>query len=135
MTAVLSLGFAGPWRYWFWTTYWNSLFSIRKPADHAQYRALLARNLKEPGRFDALKIMVKLSKADTEAMIHTTTVPSLIVMGTKDADFKDPADEARRLASRLNARTLMIEGAGHYPHAEMPEAVGPELIAFLGGLR
>ncbi len=131
MAAILHLGFAGPWRYRFWTTYWNSLFPTRKPADHAQYRASLAMNLKEPGRFDALKTMVRLSKADTEAIVGSATVPSLVVMGTKDADFKDPADEARRLASRLGASTLMVKGAGHYPHVEMPEAVGPKLIAFL----
>ncbi|NGM88720.1 alpha/beta hydrolase [Parapusillimonas sp. SGNA-6] len=131
MRAVLNLGFAGPWRYRFWTAYWNSLFPTHKPADHAHYRALLVNNLKEPGRFDALKAMVKLSKADTEATLDDASVPSLIVMGTKDADFRDPADEARRLASRLGATTLMVEGAGHYPHAEMPEAVSQGLIAFL----
>ena len=25
----------------------------------------------------------------------------------------------------------MVEGAGHYPHAEMPEATAPAILAFL----
>jgi hypothetical protein len=28
----------------------------------------------------------------------------------------------------------MIDGAGHYPHAEMPEATAPAIIDFLAGL-
>ena len=135
LKAVLDLGFAGPWRNWFWTSYWNSLFPSRKPGDHAQYRALLAAKLKEPGRFEALKTMVNLSKADTDAIIDSTTVPGLVVMGTKDGDFSDPAAEARRLASRLGAATLLVDGAGHYPHVEMPETAGPGIVAFLQKLK
>ena len=132
---VLKAGFAGPWRNWFWMTYWNSLFPARKPADHEQYRERLRSNLREAGRFEALKTMVNLSKADTEAILERNRVPTLLVMGTKDADFADAAEEARLLASRMKAQELLIEGAGHYPHAEMPELVGPRIVEFLGQLK
>ncbi len=135
VSLVLKAGFAGPWRNWFWMTYWNSLFPARKPADHEQYRERLRGNLREAGRFDALKTMVHLSKADTEAILERNRVPTLLVMGTKDADFADAAEEARLLASRMGAEQLLVEGAGHYPHAEMPELVGPRIVEFLGRLK
>lgn len=42
-----------------------------------------------------------------------------------------PEDEARWLADRAHGDLFMVEGAGHYPHAEMPEQVGPKIAAFL----
>lgn len=129
---ALAVGLAGPWRRWFWTTYWNSLFPARKPADHAEAKAALRRNLGEPGRMDALCSMLALSKADTAAILSRTRVPALIVMGTRDPDFPDAAKEAEWLAETLAADTLLIDGAGHYPHAEMPDQVAPGLLSFIG---
>ena len=73
---ALDLGFAGPWRVWFWMTYWNSLFPARKPADHAEVKAALTRNLREPGRMDALRAMIALPKADTAAILPRARVPA-----------------------------------------------------------
>ena len=128
---ALKLGFAGPWRVWFWTTYWNSLFPTRKPHDHAHAKAALSRNLREPGRMQALRTMIELSKAETESMVARCKLPTLVVMGTQDPDFPDATDEARWLADQLHADLLMVEGAGHYPHTEMPEAVASPLLTFL----
>jgi len=131
---ALNIGFAGPWRVWFWTTYWDSLFPSSKPADHTQVKAALARNLREPGRMAALHSMIELSKADTAAVLPQNRVPALIVMGTRDPDFADASAEARWLAGQLAAETLIVEGAGHYPHTEMPDRVSPKLLSFIGGL-
>jgi pimeloyl-ACP methyl ester carboxylesterase len=128
---ALKIGFAGPWRVWFWTTYWNSLFPTHKPADQAQVKAAITENLRQPARMAALQAMLGLSKADTAAMIPALRVPALVVMGTRDPDFPDPAAEARWLAGQLDAESLMVKGAGHYPHTEMPEQVAPKLLAFL----
>jgi pimeloyl-ACP methyl ester carboxylesterase len=130
--AALRAGFAGPWRVRFWMMFWNSLFPTCKPPDHAAYRRSLARNLREPGRMAALETMVGLSKRDTEIMLETLETGALVLMGTKDADFPDPAEEAARVAGRIGAEVVMIEGAGHYPHAELPASVGPHVIRFLG---
>jgi len=130
----LKIGFAGPWKVGFWTMYWNTLFPTVKPADHAVVKAAIIRNLREPGRMGALKAMLSLSKADTAAILAKTTVPALIVMGTKDPDFADAVDEARTLADLLKAQTIIVDGAGHYPHTEMPKVVAPDLLAFLDGL-
>lgn len=131
---ALRIGFAGPWRVGFWMMYWNSLFPKSTPADHQQAKAALAANLREPGRMHALRAMIACSKADTAAILAGSRVPALIVMGTADADFPDPAAEAQRLRAELRAQTLLIDGAGHYPHVELPEQVLPRLLAFLGAL-
>ena len=99
--------------------------------DHGLARAALARNLREPGRMAALVTMVGLPKADTAAMVSASRVPALVVMGSRDPDFPDAVAEARWLAAQLGARCLIVDGAGHYPHAEMPERVLPELLAFV----
>jgi pimeloyl-ACP methyl ester carboxylesterase len=131
----LKIGFAGPWRVGFWTMYWDSLFPTRKPVDHAQVKAAITKNLKEAGRMDALLAMLSLSKADTAAILDKTTVPTLVVMGTRDPDFTDAVEEARMLAGKLNAETMIVDGAGHYPHAEMADLVAPRIVTFIDGLQ
>ena len=128
---ALRIGFAGPWRVWFWTTYWNSLFPTCKPVDHGFVKAALTQNLREPWRMAALLAMVGMSKADTAAMLPASRVPALVVMGSRDPDFPDAGAEARWLAAQLGARSLIVDGAGHYPHAEMPERVVPALLSFI----
>ena len=57
--------------------------------------------------------------------------PTLVVMGEKDPDWRDPAAEARWVADRLAGEQLMVPGAGHYPQAEYPEVVGPAVVEWL----
>ena len=132
---VLTIGFAGPWRTWFWTTYWTSLFTTHRAPDHAVVKRAIARNLKEPGRMDALLEMLSLSKTDTAAILDDVTIPALVVMGTNDPDFSNPGAEAEMLAAQLNAETMMVEGAGHYPHVEVADEVGHRITAFISGAR
>ncbi len=130
----LKIGFAGPWKTWFWTTYWDSLFPTRKPADQAQVKTAITQNLREPGRMDALLSMLALSKADTAAILGKNRVPALIVMGTRDPDFADATEEARMLAGKLKAETMIVDRAGHYPHAEMADLVAPKVLTFINSL-
>jgi pimeloyl-ACP methyl ester carboxylesterase len=58
-------------------------------------------------------------------------IPALVVFGTADDHFPDPAAEASAVAARLRGEVLMVEGAGHYPHVERPDLVGPAVVAFL----
>ena len=131
--AALSVGLGGPWRVRFWLLYWTSLFPMHKPPDLQSYREALGSNLREPGRMRALKSMIYLSKSDTEAMITHTAMPVLVIMGTKDADFPDPAAEAQWVADRMGAKLLMMQGAGHYPQTELPDQVGSAIVNFLQG--
>ena len=131
---TLGIGFAGPWRIWFWATYWDSLFPSRQPSDQQTVKAALKRNLREPGRMAALRSMVSMPKADTASILSQSTVPALVVMGTRDPDFTDPAAEAKWLGKMLNADILIVEGAGHYPHIEMPDQVAPRILTFVSRL-
>ncbi len=135
LQALLAVGLGGPWRVSFWITYWTSLFPMRKPSDFKRYRDTLRNSLREPGRMNALKRMIALSKSDTEAMLTNTGMPGLVIMGTKDPDFPDATAEAEWAAGRLGAKLLLIQGAGHYPQAEVPEEVGPAIVRFLAGDR
>lgn len=132
--ALVRLGFAGPWRTWFWMTYWNSLFPLRKMPDHDARHDALADNLREPGRMDALRAMVRLSKADTEALLPQVRVPALVVMGSRDPDFGDAVAESRWLSQQLSARECVVDGAGHYPHLEAVDQVAPVVLEFLRGV-
>jgi hypothetical protein len=53
-------------------------------------------------------------------------------MGSRDPDFKQPAEEARWVAGQLGGEVVMVEGAGHYPHTEMSAFTGKKVIEFLG---
>jgi len=129
--AIAHTAFVGPWAPSAWGMYYASLYPTAQPADFDEYRARLVANLKEPGRMGALQAMLAASKADVEARLGEIRSPALVLMGTKDPDFDDPAVEAETVARLLKGRPLMIDGAGHYPHAEMPERTAPAILDFL----
>ncbi|EQD46772.1 hydrolase or acetyltransferase [mine drainage metagenome] len=59
-------------------------------------------------------------------------VPAMIVRSSKNLDFPDPKKEIEWLVARTGAKSVMIEGAGHYPHAEYPEKFIAYLTDFIG---
>jgi pimeloyl-ACP methyl ester carboxylesterase len=131
---LFSILFARPWGPSMWLKYYASLYPTRKPADFAEYSAALYTNLKEKGRLEATQQMLYASKQASGERISRVKQPTLILMGGKDPDFKNPEGEAKRLAESLRGRYVMIENAGHYPHAEMPEVTGPLMLSFIGSL-
>lgn len=128
---MVKVAFAGPWAAGVWGGFYAGLYPTAKPADFDAYRQALVANLQMPGRMAAVKAMASASKADVEARLDAVRAATLVVMGSKDPDFADPAGEAENVAHRLNGTVSMIEGAGHYPHAEMPEATLPTVLDFL----
>ncbi len=123
--------FARPWGPSMWLKYYATLYPTRRPDDFAKYSAALRANLKSPGRMEALQQMLIASKAASEQRLPRVTVPVAVLMGSKDRDFKDPEGEAKWVAHSLRGTYTMIESAGHYPHAEMPEITGPVILAAL----
>ena len=83
--------FPRPWGPAAWLRYFSTLFPTRKPADFAAYTAALRANLGERGRMEALQQMLLASKAASAARVTAVKLPALVVMGSKDPDFKDPA--------------------------------------------
>ena len=129
---IMHTAFVGPWGPAAWGMYYASLYPSAKPADFDAYKAALVANLKEPGRMAALQAMLAAPKADVEARLGEIRAPVLVVMGAKDPDFDDPAAEAATVARLVGGASIaMIDGAGHYPHAEMPQATAPAILAFL----
>ena len=130
---IIRAAFVWPWATTAWGAYYDTLYPTRKPADYADYRAKLLANLAEPGRMAATKAMMSLPKSDVEARLAEVRARTLMVMGTKDPDFADAGAEAKTVAGLLRGRVALIDGAGHYPHAEMPDLTAPIILAFLAG--
>lgn len=128
---LYSLLFNRLWGVQAWKWYYSTLYPTHKPADFAAYTAALAANLKEPGRLEALQAMMRASKAASAERVGGVIAPALVVMGSKDPDFPNPEAEAQWVADAAHGRYTMIEGVGHYPHAERPEATAPLIVSFL----
>ncbi len=126
--------FARPWGPSMWLKYFRTLYPSQKPADFESYCQALYQNLRQTGRLEALRSMLLASKGASEKRLGKVGVPVQILMGTKDPDFKNPQAEAESLAHRLGAALTMIPGAGHYPHAEMPDQAGAAILDFLKSL-
>lgn len=123
--------FGGFWGPDVWVAFYDTLYPTKKPADFANYKKALRANLGQKGRMEALKRMILAPKDASESRLSSVKVPTLVLMGTKDPDFSKPEDEARFVAQATRGTYTMIEGAGHYPHAEFPEVTAPLVIDFL----
>ncbi len=128
---LMHTAFAGPWGPAAWGAYYGSLYPTQKPEDFEAYKATLVANLKQSGRMAALQAMMRTDRSDVEPRLGAIQAPTLVIMGSKDPDFDDPAAEAETVARLTHGHVRMIEGAGHYPHAEMPTATAPAVLTFL----
>lgn len=118
------LALARPWGKGFWVSYYRkNMYPGAKPEDHDEYVDALAANLSEPGRFKGFKSLAFNSHTESESRLDQVGCRIIIVMGSDDPDFTDPAVEAQFLGERLNAEVVMVPGAGHYPQAQAPEMV------------
>jgi pimeloyl-ACP methyl ester carboxylesterase len=124
-----------PWGLSLWRRAYRSYYPTRMPEDFPSYTAIQQANLRQPGRLEALRTMMLASKQASETSLDQVRAKALVVMGTRDPDFKNPAAEAQLVSERLRGQVVMIEGAGHYPHAEMPEKTGPAILSFLASLQ
>ena len=121
----------GPWRAGLWRAFFKKAFPTRLPDDFEAEQARRDASLADPGRFAAFRRMAVASKIESERRIADVTAPALVLMGTRDADFANPAKEARLVAALLHGTAVMIDGAGHYPQTELPDAVAAVLVPFL----
>jgi pimeloyl-ACP methyl ester carboxylesterase len=114
--------------------FYPSVYKAGKPADFADYTRALQASLRRPGR------MAAVAGVATEQERCRARIPELrcsvrIVMGTKDPDFPDPVAAARDGEALIGRHTqvslTLIDGAGHYPHAELPEVTASAVLPFL----
>jgi pimeloyl-ACP methyl ester carboxylesterase len=115
-------------------SFFPTMYPSSRPADFEEHFDKVKAMLKEPGRLRALRIMFSDTGEDWDTRVSQVKTPVLILMGSRDPDFKQPEQEAYLLAKRLQATQAtvqIIEGAGHHPQAEMPEQVAQSVLTFL----
>ena len=125
------LALVRPWGPRAWNAWYARLYPGRRPDDLDVHRARIRESLARPGHWDAFIRTTHTSHAPAEARLGDVRAPVLVVMGDGDPDFADPVAEAGFIAERLDGRVVIVPGAGHYPHAEYPEVVTPEVERFL----
>jgi len=116
-----------------WLRYLNLAYPA-KPADYAGYMAALAAKLREPGRMAEFMKTFKSTPADADAQLPNVKGPALVIMGTLDPDFGNARAEGEAIVAAMTAgrgTVAMVDGAGHYPHAQCPDAVAELVIPFL----
>ncbi len=128
---MMRLALLRPWGLAAWSAYSAKLYPGRQPVDLAEHRAAVRASLARTPYWKAFVATTKISHAPVEARLAEIHTPTLVVMGSKDPDFPDPAAEAELVAGRLGGSVVMIPGAGHYPQAQDPELVGPAVVDFL----
>jgi pimeloyl-ACP methyl ester carboxylesterase len=106
----------------------------QKPADYAAYMTALRAKLSEPGRMAEFLKTLKTSPADAGDALPRIACPALVIMGDEDPDWADPRAEAEGIVATMPAglgAVAMIEGAGHYPHAQCAAEVAGLTTTFL----
>jgi pimeloyl-ACP methyl ester carboxylesterase len=113
-------------------SYFPRMYPQARPADFEEHLGKVKAMLNESGRLRALRLLFSESSGATYARHAQVQAPVLILMGSRDPDVRHPDQEAYTLGRRLpHATVQIIEGAGHHLSAEVPEVVGPRILAFL----
>ena len=117
-----------------WLRYLDVAYPGIRPADHSARLERIRGMLAEPGRMQALRAMGSGTPADAGAQLGNVRCPVLVVQGGADCDWADPRAEGEAIVAALPAglgRLVVIDGAGHYPHAQHPAEVATAMTAFL----
>lgn len=117
-----------------WGKYLDHAYPGVKPADWDPWLASLLAGLRQDGRMKAMRAIGTSPAAEAAAQLPNVRCPALIIMGTLDPDWPDPQAEAAAIVGLLPAGTgrhVMIEGAGHYPHAQYPAQTAEAIRSFL----
>jgi pimeloyl-ACP methyl ester carboxylesterase len=116
---------------------WKKYLELAYPTKPTDWDGELSRiesKMREPGRMKALQAMCKSAPTDAGAQLPNVTCPVLIIQGSLDPDWADPRAEGDKIIADLPAglgELAVIEGAGHYPHAQTPDQVLALALPFL----
>jgi len=116
-----------------WKKYLDVAMPV-KPADWDQELARIQGKLSEPGRMKVLQAMAKSNPGDAGAQLAAVACPVLVIEGSLDPDWADPSAEGERIIADLpqgRGELTVIEGAGHYLHAQTPDKVLALTLPFL----
>jgi len=129
--AMLRVAMARPWAARVWSAYMPKLYAGHLPEDFEQHRARVAASMRLPGHSRAFAMTTRTRHSVVQERLGDVRAPVLTLMGELDPDFPDPAAEARWIAGALNAETVMVGQAGHYPQSQQPEACASAILSFL----
>ena len=105
-----------------------------KPADWDAEVARIDRQLSDPGRMKAMQAMFKSKPTDAGEQLANVRCPVLVIEGSADPDWADPRAEGQRIVDDLPAglgELTVLDGVGHYPHAQVPDEVMALTLPFL----
>lgn len=117
-----------------WKSYMPKLYAGRRPSDFDDYRDRVVKSIRRPGYAKAFSLTTRVNHDVAETRLGEVVAPTLVVMGDKDPDFKNPSAEAEWIASTLKGSTFMVSEAGHYPQSQQPEITAGAVLAFLNTL-
>lgn len=126
--AALKLLLSGPWGPAAWASYYKSLYISTPPEDLPVHAAALRASASRPDRMAVVRAFIAASKGPCEARLPRVACPVIVIMGSADPDFPDPAAEAALVAKATRGDVVMVPGAGHYPHAEAPATVAEAIL-------
>jgi pimeloyl-ACP methyl ester carboxylesterase len=78
--------------------------------------------------------MCKATPGDAAAQLPSVTCPVLVIEGSLDPDWADPRAEGEKIIADLPTglgELVVIGGAGHYPHAQVPDELLALALPFL----
>ncbi|KAJ3035610.1 hypothetical protein HDV00_003636 [Rhizophlyctis rosea] len=128
--------------YWHtaWISYFRSLFISPPPPGRGAY--IKAMNQIYTADRHKATYLTALAKSSPQSVptawskIGECKTPVLVLVGEKDPDWADAAEEGREVKDALKGSALaeceVVEGVGHYPHVELPERVFEVTKGFLG---
>lgn len=128
---LMRAALARPWITTTWRYYVPTLYAGRRPEDLSDHVGRILASLKRPGYASAFAALTRSLDHDVaEQRLAEVRTPTLVVMGALDPDFPDPEAEAHWIAETLDGDVVMVPEAGHYPHAQRPDLVGPAVVDF-----
>jgi len=131
---LLRVVMARTWAPTSWKAYMPKLYAGQRPADFADYRALVVAQLRRPGYAKAFSLTTRTSHDESEGCLIAVSAPTLVLMGDKDPDFPDPKAEADWIGRALSADVVIVPEAGHYPQSQRPDVTTNAVLRFLGTL-
>ena len=118
-----------------WKNYLDLAYPT-KPADWDHELARIEAKLAEPGRMKALQAMCQANPSDAGAQLPNVTCPVLVIEGDADPDWANPRAEGEKIIADLptgRGELVVLDGVGHYPHAQVPDQVLDLALPFLAG--
>lgn len=123
-----------PWAAAAWKAYMPALYAGTKPADFTEFRQAAISSMKKPGYERAFSLTTRTDHLRAGECLVDVVSPTLVIMGEKDPDFKDPEAEADWIARTLRGSHVMVPDAGHYPQSQQPGITSRAIIDFLRNL-